>query len=172
MTVTIPPLARRQRVLASMIAMPALLTAFGICAVESWKVLQPESALFAAPFVYSLADAIERNEVDQAYAFIRAGQDPSQPIAVRHPVVTRGQSILVPPLLWAVATQNSDAALMLLGFGARFDQASAVNAICLAEAIGNADIARRLRHLAPPATDSRCEARPPGDVPLLAFAVR
>ena len=70
-------LVRRRRMLASMMAGPALVAALGVCAVEAWRVLQPKSALFAAPFVFSLADAIERNDVDQAYAFIRAGQDPN-----------------------------------------------------------------------------------------------
>lgn len=136
MTSGIPPLPRRRRVLASIMAAPALLAALGLGAVESWRLLRPQSRLFAAPFVYSLADAIERHDVDQAYAFIRAGQDPNQPIAV----VTRGRPVLMPPLLWAVTTQNSDAVRMLVGFGARVDPA----AVCLAEEIGSAEIARLL----------------------------
>lgn len=96
-------LVRRRRVLASMMAGPALVAALGVCAVEGWRMLQPKSALFADPFVFSLADAIERNDVDQAYAFIRAGQDPNEPIAVRHPVLSGGRSVLVTPIVWAVA---------------------------------------------------------------------
>ena len=124
-----------------MMMAPAILTAVAVSAVEVWRLLRPRSELFAAPFVYSLAEAIERHEIDQAYAFIRAGQDPNQPIAV----VTRGPSVLMPPLLWAVTNQNRDAVLMLVGFGARVDQA----AVCLAEEIGRADIARLLELYGP-----------------------
>jgi len=37
-----------------MMAGPALLAALGVCAVEGRRVLQPQAALFAAPFVFSL----------------------------------------------------------------------------------------------------------------------
>ena len=131
--------------------------------------LQPQAALFAAPFVFSFADAIERNDVDQAYAFIRAGQDPNQPIGVSNPVLTGGRRVLVSPLLWAVATGRRDALLMLLGYGARLDAAIGAEALCLAEALGDGTTAALLqRHGA--RLDERCENRRRTDPPLLGFA--
>ena len=80
-----------------------------------------------------------------AYAFIRAGQDPTALIEVRYPILTQGRTVLVSPLLWAVATKRSDAVLMLMGFGARADRESDRLAACIADALGNAEIANALR---------------------------
>jgi hypothetical protein len=153
-----------------MMAAPALFAALGVCAVEGWRVLQPQAALFAAPFVFSLADAIERNDVDQAYAFIRAGQDPNQPIAVRHPVLSGGRSILVSPIVWAVALQRREALLMLLGFGGQVGRAADGRAVCLAESLGNAEIVRVLVLNGSQPPGERCGSRTPGNAPLLDFA--
>ena len=153
-----------------MMAGPALVAALGVCAVEGRRVLQPESALFAAPFVFSLADAIERNDVDQAYAFIRAGQDPNQPIAVRHPVLTGGRSVFVTPIAWAVALQRREALLMLLGFGAQIGRAADGRVVCLADALGNADIVRVLVLNGAEPPGERCGSGELGNAPLLNFA--
>ena len=144
-------MTRRSR-LALMMMAPALVTAVALNVVEIWRLLRPRSELFTAPFVYSLAEAIERHDLDQAYAFIRAGQDPNQPIAV----VTGGRSALMPPLRWAITIQNRDAVLMLLGFGARVDE----NARCLAEEIGNADIVRLLEMHGPAGLTVTCPPPP------------
>jgi hypothetical protein len=144
MTPLIPQPDRRRRLLASVMTVPAFLAALGMCAVESWRLVRPQSSLFAAPFVYSLADAIERNDVEHAHAFLRAGQDPNRPIAVRHAVLTGGQSVLVPPLVWAVETGSRETLLMLLGFGARVDPTNPDNALCAAEALGSKELARLL----------------------------
>ena len=149
---------------------PALVAALGVCVVEGRRVLQPQSALFAAPFVFSLADAIERNDVDQAYAFIRAGQDPNQPIAVRHSVLSGGRSVLVAPIVWAVALQRRETLLMLLGFGAHIGQAADGRVVCLAEALGNADIVRVLVRNGSQPPGERCGSGALGNAPLLNFA--
>lgn len=162
-------LVRRHRLLASMMAGPALLAALGVCAVEGRRVLQPQAALFAAPFVFSLADAIERNDVDQAYAFIRAGQDPNQPIGVSNPILTGGRRVLISPLLWAVATGRRDALLMLLGYGARWDAAIGAEALCLAEELGDGTTAALLEHHGA-RLDERCAGRRRTDPPLVSFA--
>ena len=162
-------LVRRRRVLASMMAGPALVAALGVCAVEGWRMVQPKSALFADPFVFSLADAIERNDVDQAYAFIRAGQDPNEPIAVRHPVLSGGRSVLVTPIVWAVAMQRREMLLMLLGFGAQIGLAADGNVVCLAEALGNADIVHVLVVNGSQPPGEQCSSRAPGNAPLLEF---
>jgi hypothetical protein len=167
MTAGILPLDRRRRLLATLMAVPAFLTALGLCAVESWRLLRPQSQLFATPFVYSLADAIERNDVEHAFAYLRGGQDPNARIAVRHPVLTRGQSILVSPLAWAVATESRETLLMLLGYGARFDQAAADNALCLAEAMGSHEIARLLTLYGSARPGQTCRTLQQGEAPLL-----
>jgi len=169
MTSLMPQPARRRRLLASAMTVPAFLAALGMCAVESWRLVRPQSPLFAAPFVYSLADAIERNDVEHAHAFLRAGQDPNRPIAVRHAVLTGGQSVLVSPLVWAVATGSRDTLLMLLGFGARFDQTGADTALCLADALGDNEIAGLLTLYGSPSPGRECHALQPGRAPLLSL---
>jgi ankyrin repeat protein len=153
-----------------MMGVPAVAAALGVSAVESWRLAGPRSDLFTAPFAYSLADAIERNDVHQAHAFLQAGQDPNQVIAVRHPVLTAGRPVLVSPILWAVATQNRDAVLMLLGFGARIS-ATDGNAVCLAQVLQNAELVRLLVIHGSQPPDQRCSNLTRGDAPLLAFAV-
>lgn len=162
-------LARRRRVLALLIAAPTMLTALGLSAMEGWRFHQPSSQLFVTPFVYSLADAIERDDVQRAYEFIRAGQDPNDLIAARHPVLTGGRSVLVSPLLWAVAMNSRESALMLLGFGARMDRVPDSRAACLAEALGNTEIARLLRLYGDAPSPDACPERQTSEAPLLAF---
>jgi len=144
-TIDLPRLDRRMRLLVLLMGTPALLTAFSLGALEAWRVRKPESPLFATPFVYSLADAIERDDVRRAHEFIRAGHGPSDAIAVRHPVLTGGRTLLVSPLVWAAAMNSKQSALMLLGFGARIDRATDSQAACLAEALGHAEMAGLLR---------------------------
>ena len=144
-TIDLPRLDRRMRLLLLLMGTPALLTAIGLGALEVWRVRKPESPLFATPFVYSLADAIERDDVRRAYEFIRAGHSPSDAIAVRHPVLTGGRTLLVSPLVWAAAMNSRQIALMLLGFGARIDRPTDSQAACLAEALGHAEMAGLLR---------------------------
>ncbi len=135
----------RSRLLALALAAPTMMTALGIAALESWRLRQPESSLFATPFVYSLADAIERDDVSRAYAFLRSGQDPNAPIPVRDPKLTNGRDLLVSPLTWAVATNRPQAVMMLLGFGARTDGPAGDAAECLAESLGHDEVLRLLR---------------------------
>jgi hypothetical protein len=169
MTPGMPQPGRRRRLLAAAMAAPAVVTALGMSAVESWRLLQPQSALFAAPFVYSLADAIEQNDVEHAYAFLRAGQDPNQPIGVRHPLLTAGQSVLVSPLIWAIATGSRETLLMLLGFGAHFDPGRDGGAVCLAEALGNKEMARLVTAYGSALPERPCRALEPGEAPLLSM---
>ena len=103
--------------------------------------------LFAAPRVSSLADAIARDDVQQAYEFIRGAQDPNGLIEVADPVLTDGRRVMVSPLLWAVAVRSDRSVLMLFGVGARIDEEDERQAVCLAERLGQDDIARLLeRH--------------------------
>ena len=162
-------LARRTRLIATLMAAPAVLTALGVSGIEVSRWQRPNSPLFTAPIAYSLADAIAADDVQGAYEFIRAGQDPNQLIAVHHPALTAGRSVLVSPLLWAVATQTRNEVLMLLGYGARLDRATDRAAACLADALGDADIASLLRGYPDALPRERCPARSDADAPLLSF---
>ena len=158
---------RQRRLMAATLAAPALLSAAAMCAVESLRATRPHSNLFTPPVVLSLAEAIERNDLDGAYAFIRHGQAVDAPIAVRDSAHTGGQTVLIQPLLWAVASRNGDAARMLLSFGAGTDR-NLADALCLAEAIGDEAVAQVLRRHG--AQRDRCGASPREGPPLLAFA--
>lgn len=135
----------RRRGLAALMAAPAVVVALGLVGIEAWRSIRPRSALFAPPFAYSLADAIASGNLPHAYQYLRAGQDPNQPVAVRHPGLTQGRWILASPLLWSVAVGNTEAVRMLLGYGARMDRPANQQAVCLAEVLDKRDIARLLR---------------------------
>lgn len=138
-------LARRRRQLAALVALPAAAAACALVLLQLWHWRSPDHPLFARPFAYSLAEAIERDDVVTAYEFIRAGQDPGELIAVRHPVLTGSRTVLMPPLVWAVAVQSRQAVLMLLAYSERSDRTTGQRAVCLAEALGHAEIAQLLR---------------------------
>ena len=93
-----------------------------------------------------------------------------KPIAVRHPVLSGGRSVLVTPIVWAVAMQRRETLLMLLGFGGQIGRAADGNVVCLAEALGNADIVRVLVVNGSQPPGEQCSSRTPGNAPLLEFA--
>lgn len=164
------PLARRARPLALLIVAPSILAACALVALEGWRFFRPQSGLFVTPFAYSLAEAIERDDVQRGYAFIRAGQNPTEPIVVQHPVVTNGRAMRVSPLVWAVSVNSRQSVMMLLGFGARMDVVPDNNAACLAEALGNSEMAELLRRYGDAAPARVCPASDLADPPLLSFA--
>lgn len=163
----LPPRDRRRHLLAVLMAAPAIVTALGVSALDAWRFQRPDSPLFVTPTADSLADAIAHDDVRRAYEFIRAGQDPNDPIAVRHPVLTGGGTVHVSPLLWAVATQSREAVLMLLGFGARVDAIAARRAVCLAEQLGRDDIAEVLELHAGHSSPEPCPKPTAGEAALL-----
>jgi len=59
--------------------------------------------------------------------------------------LTRGRTVLVSPLVWAVAQRQRDIVGELLAFGAHVDRSSNRTAPCVADAIGDADLADLLR---------------------------
>lgn len=168
-TASLQQRARRTRFLATVLIAPAVATGLGVTAIEGWRLRRPTAPLFAAPMVYSLADAIESGDVPQAYGFIRAGQDPNELIAVRHPVLTGRRWVLVSPLVWAVATNNRQAVLMLIGFGARMDRPADSRAVCLAEDLGHGEIAGLLRLHGNAPSAGTCPQRRTREAPLLSF---
>jgi hypothetical protein len=96
-------------------------------------------------FLYSPADAIARGDLDATYEFIRKGWDPDQLIAAGDDTLTRGRTVLVSPLVWAVAQRQRDIVGELLAFGAHVDRSANRTAPCVADAIGDADLADLLR---------------------------
>ncbi len=64
---------------------------------------------------------------------------------------------------------SKDAVLMLLGFGGRMDRATDRGAACLAETLGNKEIAQRLRLYGDKQPPTPCPERKTGDAPLLSF---
>jgi hypothetical protein len=137
-----PHVERRTRRFALLMAMPALVVGFGLLAIEIWRAVEPASSLFMPPTVASLADAIEGNDLLQAYQFIRRGQQPDELIAVRHATLTGGRWVLTSPLMWATALKNPQAVQMLLAFGASADRPVNRNAVCFAKAQGDQDTVR------------------------------
>lgn len=126
-------------------AAPAFAAAMGLVALEAWRAQAPESPLFSTPFAYSLAEAIEGDDVARAYAFIRAGQDPNAPIAVRASL-TGDRQVPLAPLLWAVTTDAKQSVRMLLGYGARFDAQTQRAAMCIATSMRREQMIDLLRH--------------------------
>ena len=147
-------------------AVPAVVAAVALLALEGWRLASPESSLFVAPRA-SFADAIGRGDVSQAYDRLRAGQSPDDLIAVRHPVLTGGRGVLVSPLVWAVANGQRESALMLIAFGVRMNRAADRHAACLADALGHAELGRLLRVHGAPSTPDPCPVQPGGGPPLL-----
>ena len=147
---------------------PAVLVAMAIAGVELWRAEHPGSPLFATPVAYSLAEAIQRDDVRRAYEFIRGGQNPNDVIPASDAILTGGRTVLVSPLEWAVANGSRKSALMLIGFGATVDQGADRGALCLADALGSAAMASLLRTYVR-GTEKRCPRLERTNAPLLAF---
>lgn len=157
----------RQRVLAWLMVVPAIAAAVVTSATEAGRMYRPTSALFRAPAPHSLADAIERGDLQRAYEFIRGGQDPNGLIVVRHSILSGGRLVEVSPLLWAVALQETKAVSMLVAFGARAERAMDRRAACLAHRLGNGEIVRLLQRDAPDAASAPCPAVTSAERPLV-----
>lgn len=155
MPAAVRPTASRARLLAALVAVPAVLAMLAVVVVEGGRWRGSRSPLFADVPAESFASALERDDVRGAYAFIRAGQDPNGLIAVRHPTLTGGRWSFVPPVLWAVANDARQSLPMLLTYGVRLDAATGEAAACLAAARGlreMADLVERYRATSSPPT--------------------
>jgi hypothetical protein len=112
--------AQTAKLMAGVLALPAVVAAVWLSGIEGYRVLRPDSRAFdtEVPLV-SLAQAItECCRVEDAYAFISAGQDPNEPITIDDREYTGGGSITVSPLMLAVAAGNGSVVQMLISFGA------------------------------------------------------
>ena len=162
---------RRRHLLVVLMGAPTIIAALGLTAGEPWRFQQPDAALSIASSATSLADAIARDDVQQVYEFIRAGQDPNGLVTVRHPTLSGGRSARVSPLLWAVATGANRSLSMLLGFGAHVETVTLRQAHCLAKQLGHTGVARQLELRQGAPFREPCPTSPAdGEAPLHALA--
>jgi hypothetical protein len=152
--------ASRTRIMAWLIAMPALVCAVGLPLYESSDAAQPPA--MSTTFVQALGD----RSVEQAYVFIRQGQDPNTLIRFRDDFRTGGQEVLVSPLMLAVAGSDDNTASMLLSFGASMDYAPNRHVVCLAREMGMESFVDVQL-----STESEVDCPPPSgaEYPLLAY---
>jgi hypothetical protein len=157
--------------MAALIALPAIVAALGVTAIEIYRVVDPEAPLFGEPPSRTIVEAIARGRgVEQVYAFVRVGQDPNERVTVRDSDYTGRDPIQVSPLLLAVASRDANVVQMLLDHGARLDLPQNARAWCLARDIGADEAADVL--LAHGASQV-CPAPAPGAAtPLVGWAAR
>ena len=154
--------------MAWMIAAPAVAGALWIAAadVRELATSSTETTTFD-----SLAAAIQRGQVEDAYAFISTGADPNALIPFSDPQLTGDHQVNVSPLMLAVATNNDNAAMMLLSVGARMDLPQNAMALCLARQLGRDSIAGMILRDVTPTPRITCpQAQVDAPAPLLAFA--
>jgi len=154
---------------AALAALPIVVSAAVLMALETARGLNLQSDLFAQPAAASLAEALDRGDLVQAHALLE--REPGVLLWVSHPDLTGGTSTLVSPLLWAAGTGNDDAVRMLLGMGHDMSRGADRYAACLARAAGKANTAELLVAYGNP-PDSPCPALDAGRPPLLALQQR
>jgi hypothetical protein len=147
-------------------ALPVVVSAAVLVAVETARGLHPQSHLFARPAAPSLAEALDSGDLIQAHALLE--REPGVLLWVSHPALTGGTSTLVSPLLWAAGTGNDDAVRMLLGMGHDMSRGSDRYAACLARAAGKTNTAELLVAYGNP-PDTSCPALDAGKPPLTAL---
>ena len=133
-----PTAGARVRLVSWLIAAPAIAAAVGLAVIEVGGIMRPPARL--GP-VGSFADAIRDGSPERAYAFVRAGHDPNELVAFRDAVLTGGLEVKVSPVLLAVASDNENVVLMLLGYGVRMDRPGNRRAACLAARLGRDGLA-------------------------------
>jgi hypothetical protein len=157
----------RAHLVASILAIPALLGAMWIGATEARSSTTSPSSSVS---FNSLAEAIQHGEVEDAYAFIRTGTDPNAPLSFTDAQLTDRRPVAISPLMLAAATNKDNVAMMLLSFGARMDLPQNELAPCLARRLGYNDLAGMIiRDGTPPAKFTCPDLPADARAPLLAF---
>jgi len=157
----------RARQIAWMLGAPALVGALWIASTE---MRAPNDASASEPPFASMADAIRRGEVEDAYAFITAGADPNALIPFSDPELTGDRPVMISPLMLAVAANKENTVMMLLSFGARMDLAQNELAPCLATRLGYSDLGAMIVRDGKPPREVTCpEPQPAPQAPLLAY---
>jgi hypothetical protein len=158
--------------MAAFVAVPAVVSAVALSAIETYRLIDPHAAFFGGPPPATLVQSItEGFGVEQTYQFIRAGQDPNAPIPVDHPDYTEGATVMASPLLLAVAAEDESAVQMLLSFGARLDLPENRHVECLAGEIGNSEIVKLIADGRGESAPTACKDRKAdAPTPLVAWA--
>lgn len=131
----------RAGTIATLVLLPSVVVAALLTSFEAYRAVDPAAEIFGPPPATSLADAIVHGApVEQAYPFIRAGQDPNAPVTIASAEFTAGRRVRVSPLMLAVAGREGNVVHMLLNFGARIDLPQNRMAWCLAQQIGNQEV--------------------------------
>ena len=153
------------QLIALLLAAPSMVGALWIAAT-ALGTMSP----VPAPGFASLADAIQHGEVEDAYASMSAGADPNATIPFSDPNLTAGHTVMISPLMLAVAANKENTVMMLLSFGARMDVPQNELAPCLAKRLGYPKLAAMIVRDGRPVRDVACPD-PPVDAPapLLAF---
>jgi hypothetical protein len=127
-----------------LMVLPTFAGALGLATIEmSGLFFQTRPVVSAS--ADALADALRRRSMEDAFASIRAGRDPNEPIEYHD----GGQTVRATPLVLAVAQRDSNTVMMLLSFGA--DPELTVNhfARCLADSMGDPEVARIMHEATP-----------------------
>lgn len=138
--------ATRGSLLQALILAPAIVVGLALCAIEGVRVMRP--ADLAAPS--SLAQAILHGSVEDAFGFIKRGQDPNAPIVVEDPDFAAGRRMEVLPLLLAVEARQENIVSMLLSAEVRLDLPGNILAVCLARKKGYDELEELLKAVATP----------------------
>jgi hypothetical protein len=160
-------LLHRQRLAAMLIALPAIVAALGVGILEGRAIVrdEPSQAL-------SFTDAVRADALAEALQYVRSGQDPNKAVSYRDDQVTGDRTVLVTPLLIAVAHNRENMVMLLMSFGARLDAPGNAYAVCLANRLGNERLGQMiLRDAGLDASPADCpEPDPAASAPLLAFS--
>lgn len=153
-----------------LLAAPAILAAVALVVAEGrWWMGEADSTSRSRP-EGTLAEALREGDLERAFAFIDAGQDPNVPVALRDDELTGGEEIMVTPLLIAVAYNRDDSVAMLMSVGARLDAPGNRFAVCLANRLGHEEIAEAIvRDGALDASKVVCPERTSAEAPLAAY---
>lgn len=154
----------RARLVSWLIAAPALAAAVGLAVIEVGGIMRPPARVGT---VGTFVDALRDGSPERAYAFVRAGHDPNEPIAFRDSALTGGLEVNVSPMLLAVASNNENVVLMLLGYGVRMELPANRRAACLATRLGRDDLADTIARYGGAVPDVPCPELPVPPQPLL-----
>ncbi len=139
-----------------LLAVPMLIGAVGLLGLEGYRIARPDSVLFVEPPQPSLVDAVRADALESAHAFLLAKTDPNQVVAFADETLTGGRTVMVSPLMVAVAARNGGPALMLLAFGAGMDLPQNARAACLAQELNETALAEAIRRDGRPALVPVC----------------
>lgn len=159
---TPPPQASAVRRLVLACAVPAVLMLLAVSGVEVWRAVAPSSAETGHRVYGTMGEAVVADDLRGVLGFIERGQSPDALIAVHDPTLTGGDTILVPPIVWAAAAGRQRIVMALLFAGVTFDRDADRAAACIADQLEFPEIATHLRQIGglPPA--STCPAPGPG----------